>query len=660
MTSQQGMLDGFDQPRSRAADIARVLVDVDLPHIDRPLDYVVPDKLIDEAEVGRAVRVRFSGTRVDGWIVERTRREVLNDAAQIESVVSSIPVLTPALYESARRIASRFLATTSQVLSLAIPPRHARGEKAAVEAHESAWPSVEAPTVSEGWAAYSAGEALLHRLAAGQSPRAVVTALRPRMRACLSDAVAATVSSGRSVIIVTATGEDAARYARVLEEDLGVPVALTGGEVSPEERYRIHAAATLGRLPIVVGTRSAAWVPCAKLGLIVICDDGDDRLRERRFPRCDVLDVAVQRCAVEGAGLLVASFARSVKAQALVRSGWAVSLDPVPGALRDATPRVHLHGATEAEREGASGHMRIPQAALRIIRQGLREGPVLIQVAASGYWPTVVCRRCGERARCRHCSGPLAVTSGGEVSCSWCARSSQTWRCPHCSGTELRAARVGSTRTAEEIARNLPDASVLESSAAHRISRQLPARPTVVVATPGAEPDVDGGYAAAIILDAHALAGRTELWAPEEAARRWLNALSLVRPGHPGLVVGTIPDALGQALVRWAPTDYADRLLDEREALGFFPATTMVALDGPAAQVRQVAEQVIREGGAELVGTIVRPATREGEENEVRTLVRTPLAGAGSMLAVLTDIRRSRSARKVPLVKMSVNPPELF
>ena len=660
MTSQQGMLDGFDPPRSRAAQIARVLVDVDLPHMDRPLDYVIPDKLVDEAEVGRSVRVRFSGSRVDGWIIERTFREVLDETARIESIVSSVPVLTPALYEAARRIATRFLATTSQVLSLAIPPRHARGEKTAVEAHTSAWPSTEAPTVSEGWAAYSAGEALLHRLAVGESPRAVVTALRPHLRACLSDAVAATVSSGRSVIIVTATGEDAARYARALEEDLGVPVALAGGEVAPEERYRVHVAATMGHVPIVVGTRSAAWVPCAQLGLIIICDDGDDRLRERRFPRCDVLDVAVQRCAVEGAGLLVASFARSVKAQALVRSRWAVSLDPAPGALRDATPRVHLHGATEAEREGASGHMRIPQAALRMIRQGLREGPVLIQVAASGYWPTVVCRRCGERARCRHCSGPLAVGSGGEATCSWCARTSQSWRCPHCSGTELRAARVGSTRTAEEIARNLPDASVLESSAAHRISRQLPSRPTVVVATPGAEPDVDGGYAAAIILDAHALAGRAELWAPEEAARRWLNALSLVRPGHPGLVVGTIPDALGQTLVRWAPTDYADRLLDEREALGFFPATTMVALDGPAAQVRQVAEQVIREGGAELVGTVVRPATREGEENEVRTLVRTPLAGAASMLAVLTDIRRSRSARKVPLVKMSVNPPELF
>ena len=161
-------------------------------------------------------------------------------------------------------------------------------------------------------------------------------------------------------------------------------------------------------------------------------------------------------------------------------------------------------------------------------------------------------------------------------------------------------------------------------------------------------------------MDAAALAGRPELWAPEEAARRWLDALSLVRPGHPGLVVGTIPEALGQMLVRWSPTDYAQRLLDEREALGFFPACTMVALDGTAAQVRQVADQVVREGGAELVGTVAIPATREGEQNQVRTLVRTPLPDTVAMLQALTDIRRSRSARKVPLVKMSVNPPELF
>jgi len=478
MMSTQGMLDGFDPPATRSAEIARVLVDVDVAHMDRPLDYVVPDALVDEAVVGSLVRVRLSGSRVDGWIVERTRREVSDSVGRLESVVSATPVVTPALYEASKRIALRFLATTSQVLSLAVPPRHARAEKEVLAAAPPAWPTVTRWEAGQGWDPYPAGAALLSRLRDGTSPRAIVTTLRPHVRACLSEAVGATVSSGRSVIVVTPTGEHATRVARELEEDLGVPAVVSGGEVSPEERYRVHVAASLGRLPIVVGTRSAVWVPCATTGLIVIVNDGDDRLRERRFPRCDALDVAVQRCAAEGAGLLVLSNARSVKAQALVRSGWAVSLDPTPQALREATPRVHLHGEAQADSEGAGGRMRIPQAALRLIRQGLREGPVLIQVASAGYWPTVVCRRCGHLARCPHCSGPLSMGADSAVTCGWCGREPTSWRCPQCAGTHVRGARVGASRTAEEIARTLPDASVLESSAAHRITRTLPARPT--------------------------------------------------------------------------------------------------------------------------------------------------------------------------------------
>lgn len=157
MTSLQGMLEGFDPPTTHRADIARVLVDVDLSHMDRPLDYVIPEKLADAAAVGALVRVRFSGARVDGWIVERSRREVGAGTARIESVTSSLPVLAPAIYETARRIASRFLATTSQVLSLAIPVRHARAEKEAREALAPAWPSVECDEDGRGWQAYHAG-----------------------------------------------------------------------------------------------------------------------------------------------------------------------------------------------------------------------------------------------------------------------------------------------------------------------------------------------------------------------------------------------------------------------------------------------------------------------------------------------------------------------
>ena len=132
-----------------------------------------------------------------------------------------------------------------------------------------------------------------------------------------------------------------------------------------------------------------------------------------------------------------------------------------------------------------------------------------------------------------------------------------------------------------------------------------------------------------------------------------------MRPGGDALVVGDLPDDMGQALVRWAPSDYADRLLDEREALGFFPAMTLVALDGDRAQVAQVADQCAREAGAEVVGTV--PAPRRSKDSmDVRTIVRVPRDRGLRLLEVLTGVRQARASKKSPPVMMSVNPPELF
>ena len=256
MTSTQGLLDGFDPPATRSAEVARVLVDVDLAHMDRPLDYLVPDELVDQATVGSLVRARGAdrmcsygdfcalSDTCDEATARLINREVSDGVGRLEAVVSATPVLTPSLYEAARRVASRFLATTSQVLSLALPPRHARAEKDVLASAPGAWPLVDSLEVGQGWRAYSAGQALLSRLAAGESPRAIVTSLQPRLRSCLSEAVAATVSSRRSVMVITATGEQATRVAHDLEQDLAVPAVISGGEVSAEERYRIHVAAS--------------------------------------------------------------------------------------------------------------------------------------------------------------------------------------------------------------------------------------------------------------------------------------------------------------------------------------------------------------------------------------------------------------------------------
>jgi primosomal protein N' (replication factor Y) len=665
MEDAQGTLIDLGGPAAPQA-VARVLVDVDLPHLDHPLDYAVPAELLDTARPGRLVRVRLGGAKHLGWIVARANSSEHPGRLQpLLSVASDTEVVSPELLRLARYIADRTVSTASQVLSLAVPDRHAATERKVLAEADPALTRPEAPA-GASWGSHPGGGALLRRLAAGESPRAVWTALAPTRDAQLADAVAAALSSGRSVVVTAPTSTQAGAVADMLAGVLGESaVSVTAADLPAARRYRVHLEALSGRARLVVGTRSAVWTPVRDLGLVVVWDDGDDRLQEQRAPRVSALDVAVARAHLEGAGLIAGAFSRSVKAQALVRSGWAASLAPERPALRASTPRVAVPDELDREREGPAGASRLPPRAQQALRRELGHGPVLIQVPSAGYVPVVSCDRCRRVARCAHCGGTLSLGPDRTVRCAWCGRGTQEWRCPQCAGTRLRAVRVGSERTGEELGRAFPGVPLTVSSSTREITRSIGAEPRLVVATPGAEPRAEDGYAAALILDAPAIAGRPELWAPEEALRRWLNALSLVRAGAPALVLGGLDPVLSQALVRWDPAGLADRLLDEREALGFFPATTIVALDGPAPDVEEIAAG----SGGELMGIVPRSgpkpggATGEGKEEatpEVRALVRVAHGDAPGLLGALARIQQHRAAHRLPMVRITVNPPELF
>ena len=156
--------------------------------------------------------------------------------------------------------------------------------------------------------------------------------------------------------------------------------------------------------------------------------------------------------------------------------------------------------------------------------------------------------------------------------CGWCGRAAGP-QCLRCGQAGLRALVVGAGRTAEELGRAFPAAKVL-TSGRNGVIAEVGSAPAVIVATPGAEPRADGGYAAAVLLDGWALLGRASLRAAEEALRRWLNAAALVRPAAEDGSAVVVADAalpVVQALVRWDPVTHAERELAERIELRFPP-----------------------------------------------------------------------------------------
>src|SRR5262249_6018942 len=152
--------------------------------------------------------------------------------------------------------------------------------------------------------------------------------------------------------------------------------------------------------------------------------------------------------------------------------------------------------------------------------------------------------------RCAACTGPLAVAGPATPpACRWCGTVVDTWACAECGHRGLRAPVVGERRTAEELGRAFPSTRVVASGGDHVVA-SVPAGPALVVATPGAEPVAEGGYAAVVLLDTWLALARPDLRTEEEALRRWLGAAGLVAHGAPVVAVGDPGLPVLQALVR--------------------------------------------------------------------------------------------------------------
>jgi primosomal protein N' (replication factor Y) len=711
-----------DPPTLRpAADrpVARIAVDLPLAHLDRPFDYQVPERLADQAMPGVRVRVRFAGQLTDGFVLDRVdASDHPGRLSWLDRVVSPERVLTPEVAGLARAVADRYAGTLADVLRLAVPPRHAATEAAVLPRGDT--PPVDPPAQRDGppdapppgetrhqrqaprafppagvgqgvapdtagstphvpvpgsWARYPAGSAFLAGVAGGRPVRAAWTALPgDSWPGEIAIAVTAAVRAGRGALVVVPDARDLARVDAALTAELaagsaGAPApgdpdalgAVAAGDrhvcltadLGPAERYRRWLSVLRGQVMVAAGTRAAMFAPVANLGLVVLWDEGDDLHAEPRAPYPHAREVLALRAHRAGAAALIGGFARTPELAQLVTSGWARDLVPERATIRAVAPAVRpAADSYELGRDAAATTARLPSLALRTVRAGLASsGPVLVQVPRRGYLAAIACGRCRAKARCATCGGPLRVSGAQEVpDCGWCGGLAGGWACPQCGFGQLRAITIGAARTAEELGRAFPGTKV-RTSGGPTVLAAVPDEPALVIATPGAEPLAS--YAAALLLDG---------WA---ALRRWMAAAALVRPEGTVLVHADASLPVVQALVRWDPRTFADRILADRLPLAFPPAVRMASVTGDPDAVASLLACVPDVGDRlEVLGPVQVPAEQGGpggESERVRALLRMPRTDGLTLAKALQTAQAARSARKEGGgVRVQLDPAELI
>lgn len=573
--------------------VAQVLLDSALPQLDHLFDYAIPPELAEVLRVGQRVRVPFRSQqrKAFGYVVGFSEASSFGgELSPVAELVSPVPQLTPEVFALVRAVADRAGGSAGDIIRLAIPTRQVRIEKqhlaAAAAAHDDApqsgpesgaEPELDGLEVSEA-------DAIATRLTAGE--RLALTASHGPVRLAtgewvggwakqLASIAISVFAEGRSAIIAL---PDYRNLDQVLDalSALGHDGAVrVDSRQSNGERYASFLRA-LDQVPrIIVGNRSAVYAPAHALGAILMWDDGDPLFAEPLTPYVHARDSALVRAEQSGAGLFFAAHARSAEVERLTLIGY---VDPQVNPPR--RTRV-IHADASIAPDAFAG--RVPEYAAWTIREGLKTGPVLVQVATPGYAPVSVCGDCGDLARCGACGGPIGFRVAGRAACRWCGQHAGGWACASCRGNRLAERGMGSARTVEQFERQFRGARVVLSDGDHP-RESVDARPALVVATRGAEPIAAGGYRAVVLLDVERLLSLENLRAGEDCLRWWENAAALAAPdGYCLVASGGGP--VVQAFVTGRTEEWLRAELSDRQALRYPPAVRVASVTGGIQEV---------------------------------------------------------------------------
>ncbi|MBT7525672.1 MAG: primosomal protein N' [Rhodospirillales bacterium] len=243
------------------------------------------------------------------------------------------------------------------------------------------------------------------------------------------------------------------------ETRFGVAPALWHSELSPATRRKTWRAVAEGTAKVVVGARSALFLPFPDLGLVVVDEEHDGSYKQEDGVFYNARDMAVVRANLGSIPVVLASATPSLETVVNVeRDRYHVLA--LPERIGDAVlPEVALIDLREDR--PASGHFLAPALVEAIGETVAAVEQVLLFLNRRGYAPLTLCRACGYRVQCPNCSAWLVEhRSNARLSCHHCGHAPRLPEiCPKCEAEEsFVACGPGVERIAEEVANLFPTA----------------------------------------------------------------------------------------------------------------------------------------------------------------------------------------------------------
>lgn len=481
--------------------------------------------------------------------------------------------------------------------------------------------------------------------------------------------VQAAIDAGGQALILTPEIGLTPQLVERFRERFGAAVAVFHSGMTERARADTWQACSEGRCPVVIGTRSAVFLPLPRLALIVIDEEHDASFKQQDGFRYSARDIAIVRAQQTAVPVILGSATPSLESLHNVARGRYRHhrLAARAGSARMPQPRLlDLRGAKL--RDGLSEELLA--IASRHLASG---GQVLFFINRRGYAPALLCHECGWLAPCPHCDARLTLhRARGRLICHHCGSDSRIpLRCGQCSGTDLIPVGQGTERV-EDALRNLhPGLRVerIDSDRARRAgeldrlfadirSRDI----RILVGTQMLAKGHDfEGLTLVAVIDADQALYSSDFRAIERMGQQLTQVAGRAgRSATPGEVVVQTHQPDHPQLQRWLRDGYAGlsrELLEERRLTSFPPFAHLAlvradALDASAALdfLQKAASMITIGRSIDKLGPVPAPMERRANRVRAQLLLRSPsrpelqrlLAELVPQLGTLPGARRVR------------------
>jgi primosomal protein N' (replication factor Y) (superfamily II helicase) len=276
------------------------------------------------------------------------------------------------------------------------------------------------------------------------------------------EAVAETVRRGRQVLILMPEIALTAQFLDRFAERFGVRPAEWHSEIAPRLRARTWTAVANGEAPVIVGARSALFLPYADLGLIVLDEEHDPAYKQEDGVRYHARDMAVVRAREAGIPIVLSSATPSVETVVNARRGRYAHVH-----LPERFGGQHLPSgeAIDLRREGPPRGRFIAPRLAEAVKIALERGEqALLFLNRRGFAPLTLCNACGHRMACPNCDAWLVDHRfRRRLVCHHCGYAVPTpAQCPKCEAQgSFVAVGPGVERLEQEAAELFPGARML-------------------------------------------------------------------------------------------------------------------------------------------------------------------------------------------------------